>query len=85
MTHAQHRIDATGLVCPEPLMIVRNKVREMADGEVVHVIATDPSTRRDLTNFCRFLGHEMVAQNQTGEVLEFWIRKGSAQQDARRS
>lgn len=78
MTHAQHRIDATGLVCPEPLMIVRNKVREIATGEVVHVIATDPSTRRDFANFCRFLGHEMVDQTEAEGVIEFWIRKGPA-------
>ena len=76
MTDAQHRIDATGLICPEPLMIVRNKVREMPAGEVLHVIATDPSTARDLANFCRFMGHELIDQSSKGDVLEYWIRKG---------
>jgi tRNA 2-thiouridine synthesizing protein A len=74
--HAQHRIDATGLLCPEPLMIVRNKVREMGSGEVLHVLATDPSTARDFANFCRFMGHELVDQTAGGDVLEYWIRKG---------
>ena len=80
MTDAQHRIDATGLICPEPLMIVRNKVREMQAGEVLHVIATDPSTARDFANFCRFMGHTMieekVGESAQGNVLEYWIRKG---------
>ena len=31
-TVADHAIDAVGLLCPEPLMIVRNKVRGMAAG-----------------------------------------------------
>ena len=70
------QIDATGLLCPEPLMIVRNTVREMASGEVLHVIATDPSTGRDFSNFCRFMGHEMVAEQRQGERFEYWIRKG---------
>lgn len=73
---ADAQLDALGLVCPEPLMIVRNKVREMATGEVLHVLATDPSTRRDFHNFCRFMGHELVAERALDERLEFWIRKG---------
>ncbi len=57
-------------------MIVRNQVREMAAGEVVHVVATDPSTSRDFTNFCRFLGHELLEERSSDGVFEFWIRKG---------
>ncbi len=76
MRDADQQVDATGLICPEPLMIVRNRVREMASGQVLHVTATDPSTRRDFQNFCRFMGHELVAEEQAGERFEFWIRKG---------
>ena len=65
-----------GLLCPEPLMIVRNKVREMAAGEVLYVIASDPSTDRDFKNFCRFMGHQLVAQRILDDRFEYWIRKG---------
>lgn len=57
-------------------MIVRNKMREMRPGQVLHVVATDPSTDRDFTNLCRFMGHEMVARRQAEGCLEYWIRKG---------
>ena len=73
---ADQEIDATGLLCPEPLMVVRNAVREMASGEVLHVVATDPSTGRDFNNFCRFMGHQLLAERREGERLEYWIRKG---------
>ena len=76
MPDADLELDAVGLMCPEPLMIVRNKVREMASGQVLHVVATDPSTRRDFHNFCRFMGHEMVAEEKDADRFEFWIRKG---------
>jgi tRNA 2-thiouridine synthesizing protein A len=76
MPAADLQLDATGLVCPEPLMMVRNQVREMTSGQVLHVLATDPSTRRDLHNFCRFMGHELVAEEQLEDRLQFWIRKG---------
>ena len=72
---ADHAIDAIGLVCPEPLMIVRNKVRNMAVGETISVLATDPSTVRDFTNFCRFMGHELVESSRDGERFLFVIRK----------
>lgn len=72
---ADHAIDAVGLVCPEPLMIVRNKVRSMAAGETVSVVATDPSTVRDFTNFCRFMGHELARSTHDGELYRFVIRK----------
>ena len=76
MSHADYDIDATGLVCPEPLMIVRNKVRQMQAGELLHVLATDPSTVRDLTAFCRFMGHEMVEHQAVENRYTFLIRKG---------
>jgi tRNA 2-thiouridine synthesizing protein A len=76
MTVADAQLDATGLVCPEPLMLVRNRIRSMAAGEVLHVTATDPSTRRDLTNFCRFMEHTMLEEGQRGDVYFFVIRKG---------
>ena len=72
---ADHAIDAVGLLCPEPLMIVRNKVRSMAPGETVSVVATDPSTVRDFTNFCRFMGHELARSTRDGELYRFVIRK----------
>lgn len=57
-------------------MLVRNKIREMNPGEVLHVLATDPSTQRDLTNFCRFMGHTMVSHELTGTTHHYRLRKG---------
>ena len=75
MLDVDHAIDAVGLECPEPLMILRNRVRGMAVGETVSVVATDPSTVRDFTNFCRFMGHDLSASSQDGDRYLFVIRK----------
>ena len=69
------QLDTQGLLCPEPLMLLRNHVRGMRAGEVVHILATDPSTERDFNQFCHFMGHELLAKELGGPVLEFWIRK----------
>lgn len=73
---ADAHLDAVGLVCPEPLMLVRNQVRSMRSGQLLHVTATDPSTRRDLSDFCRFMGHTLVDAQARDGRYEFWIRKG---------
>ncbi|WP_101674993.1 sulfurtransferase TusA [Alloalcanivorax mobilis] len=74
-TEAQHLLDATGLVCPEPVMLLHGKVRDMAPGEVLEVRATDPSTERDIPRFCQFLGHRLLDQRHDGEVYRYWIEK----------
>jgi tRNA 2-thiouridine synthesizing protein A len=72
---ADAELDAMGLICPEPLMLVRNRVREMRSGQVLHVTATDPTTGRDFRDFCRFMGHTLLADRRSGSTLEYWIRK----------
>ncbi|MHB0777438.1 sulfurtransferase TusA [Halomonas sp. WWR20] len=67
-------LDTCGLYCPEPIMLMHNRVRDMASGEVLKVVATDPATTRDIPKFCTFLGHELIAQRQEGELYRYWIR-----------
>ena len=74
----QHRLDATGLVCPEPVMLLHGKVRGMAPGELLEVIATDPSTERDIPRFCQFLGHTLELHEADGERFRYLIRKKPA-------
>ena len=69
-------IDSTGLRCPEPLMVVRNKLMDMSSGQIIKITATDPSTSWDFPNFCKFLSHEMVHQENEGDIYLYWIKKG---------
>ena len=69
-------LDTKGLICPEPVMMLHNAIRDAATGDVIEVHATDPSVNRDIPKFCSFLGHELVTQKQDGDVLMFWVKKG---------
>lgn len=73
----QHSIDTTGLLCPEPIMLLHRIIRQAKIQDLVHLVATDPSTLRDIPKFCTFLGHELVHQQSDGQVLHYWICKGS--------
>lgn len=81
---ADFSIDAVGLKCPEPLMIVRNRMRTMQVGQTVFIEATDPSTVRDFTNLCRFMGHELLDQQEREDRFLFLLRKGPARKDRER-
>ncbi|APE07407.1 MULTISPECIES: sulfurtransferase TusA [Alteromonas] len=73
---ASQHLDALGLRCPEPVMMVRLNIRKLPDGETLSVSADDPSTARDIPSFCRFMGHTLVASQTETMPYQFVIRKG---------
>lgn len=78
MSEASPReLDTRGLFCPEPVMMLHGAIRDMAPGEAVRVIATDPSTQRDIPRFCQFLGHALLEQAAEGDEFRYLIRKRS--------
>ena len=74
--HADHQLDALGLRCPEPVMMVRLQIRNMQDGETLAVVADDHSTTRDIPSFCRFMDHTLVATVTTEKPYRYLIKKG---------
>jgi tRNA 2-thiouridine synthesizing protein A len=68
-------LDATGLLCPEPVMLLHNKIRDINPGQVLQVIATDPSTQRDIPKFCDFLGHQLLEQGEREQTFIYYIKK----------
>lgn len=71
----EHVLDASGLNCPEPVMLLHKKMRELGAGDVLLVLATDPSTTRDIPKFCTFLGHELLSTSEEGTSYRYRIRK----------
>jgi tRNA 2-thiouridine synthesizing protein A len=73
---AQHQLDALGLRCPEPVMMVRKSVRKMNDGETLLIIADDPATTRDIPSFCEFMDHTLIASQTDNTPYQYLIKKG---------
>ncbi|MEO2268839.1 sulfurtransferase TusA [Pseudoalteromonas sp. YIC-656] len=73
---ADHVLDAMGLRCPEPVMMLRGTVRKMNNGETLLITADDPSTTRDIPSFCRFMDHTLVAQQIEQLPYQYLIKKG---------
>ena len=73
---ADYHLDAIGLRCPEPVMMVRLKIREMQIGETIAVTADDHSTTRDIPSFCRFMEHELLDSQNAKSPYQYVIKKG---------
>ncbi|RXJ72195.1 sulfurtransferase TusA [Veronia nyctiphanis] len=71
-----HQLDAEGMRCPEPVMMVRKAIRNMEDGETLLVVADDPSTTRDIPSFCRFMDHTLLASEVEKAPFRYLIKKG---------
>ena len=48
-------------------MMLHRIIRKAEAGAVIEILATDPATTRDIPNFCRHLGHELVQQKTLAE------------------
>ncbi len=69
-------LDTSGLFCPEPVMMLHNRINDVAPGKILRVVATDPSTTRDIPRFCQFLGHELISQGERDDRFIYLIRRG---------
>jgi len=76
LQNADHTLDASGLRCPEPVMMIRKTVRSLASGQTLLVIADDPSTTRDIPSFCRFMDHTLLASETDNMPYRYLIKKG---------
>ncbi|WP_415244951.1 sulfurtransferase TusA [Zhongshania sp.] len=70
-----HTLDTCGLFCPEPVMMLHNKIRDISPGDVLEIVATDPATTRDIPKFCTFLGHELLAQEDSAGKYRYFVKK----------
>lgn len=73
---ADHKLDALGLRCPEPVMMIRLHVRKMQEGETLTIIADDPATTRDVPSFCRFMEHTLISSSTENKPFVYLIKKG---------
>lgn len=70
-------LDAQGLYCPEPVMMVHSNIRKIKGGEILQIIATDPSTVRDIPKFCLYLDHELLLEEERNGIFTYLIKKNS--------
>ena len=53
-------LDATGLLCPLPVLKLRKHLKSMELGDIVLVLADDPAAAIDIPHFCNESGHILI-------------------------
>ncbi len=69
-------LDATGLLCPLPVLKARKRLQQLASGAVLKIVADDPAAIVDVPHFCAEAGHTLIDQSQDGAQQIYLIRKG---------
>lgn len=68
-------LDLKGLNCPLPIVRTAQAMRELAPGDMVEVLATDPGAVPDFQAWSRSTGNELVEHTEEGGVYRFVLRK----------
>ena len=68
-------LDVQGLKCPLPILRTKKSLSEMATGEVLRVLATDPSAAKDFQAFARQTGNQLLSSAETDQVFELYFRR----------
>ncbi|MDP9137757.1 MAG: sulfurtransferase TusA family protein [Pseudomonadota bacterium] len=70
-------LDVSGYQCPLPVLKAAKKLKTMAPGSVLRLIATDPAAAIDVPHFCVEQGHQLLRQEEQEDRLVFFIRRKS--------
>jgi tRNA 2-thiouridine synthesizing protein A len=73
---ADQVLDAKGLACPMPIVKTKKAINEIETGQVLEIHTTDKGAKSDLTAWAASGGHELLQDEEEGDVLKFWIKKG---------
>lgn len=76
MTENAETLDATGLLCPLPVLKARKRLKALPQGGVLRVLADDPAAVIDVPHFCIEAGHALLDHGETESVQFYLIRKG---------
>ena len=69
-------LDATGLLCPLPVLKAAKQLRSMSPGDVLKLIADDPAAVVDVPHFCAEAGHKFLASEDVEGYQLYFIQKG---------
>jgi len=69
------KVDCKGETCPIPLVETRKALRKAAPGDIVEVIGTHPSSKKEIPMAVKALGLELVEVTEEGGTWRIRIRK----------
>ena len=69
------KVDCTGETCPVPLVETRKALRKATPGDIVEVIGTHPSSKKEIPMAVKALGLELIDVQEKDGVWKIKIRR----------
>ncbi len=69
-------LDVKGASCPMPVVKTKSAIDDLAEGEILEVIATDSGSMSDLDGWATGTdGVELLEQVEDGDVYKHYVKK----------
>jgi tRNA 2-thiouridine synthesizing protein A len=68
-------LDARGLNCPLPILRTKKALTDMASGQVLKIVATDPGSVKDFQAFSKQTGNALLASETVDKEFIFFMKK----------
>ncbi|MCY4152317.1 MAG: sulfurtransferase TusA family protein [Aestuariivita sp.] len=78
MIDAIEELDATGLICPLPVLKLRRRMRFLADGNILKLLTDDPAALVDVPHYCTESGNKLLKQEVIDNIQIFFVQKIAA-------
>lgn len=69
-------IDATGLFCPGPILILKGVVKKLEKGTIVELVADDRDVLQDIQEWCSETENTLLSTNDAGNIQNYLIKIG---------
>ncbi len=68
-------LNLKGLSCPMPIIKTAKAMKELAAGELIEVLATDPGSVSDFKAWCQSTGNVLVESGEQDGVYRYVLKK----------
>jgi len=72
---ADREMDLKGLACPMPIVKVSKGIKEVAVGQVLKAVTTDPGALTDFPAWAKTSGNEIIDTVTEGKETAFYIKR----------
>ncbi|MCX7136014.1 MAG: sulfurtransferase TusA family protein [Proteobacteria bacterium] len=69
------KLDASGLNCPLPILRTKRSLNDMASGQVLKVVATDPGSVKDFQAFAKQTGNDLLSSETANNEFIFFMKR----------
>ncbi|MGO9151005.1 MAG: sulfurtransferase TusA family protein [Acidimicrobiales bacterium] len=68
-------VDCTGLACPLPVVKTAQAIKNLALGQVLELLATDPGVEPDMRAWSSRTGNDLLGIDKQADVFRILIRR----------